>query len=511
MTFHDTLLDVSYSSDAIGGVEFRNVPVGAGEGGNVTIIAEAAEDYQSKWEIDFSQLMPARRKALRSFGILRKGMLRGFRFLAPDDRDIEDETVGVLNSGTGEIDLLNLTDGATTKFFIVKNYRDEFDSYLRWITHPSPLDDLTVEVLNSDGVTVAASGTFTGGYVAGKLPQVRVVNLTTFGNVTIYYRYGILEFAAAPAANKIIRVASGIYHHPVHFSSDWLKFAVDDGDLAQFKVGLEELLPISIGLYPSMTIPPPPDETAPGQTGNPSLVSKTHNTIIVSFTPATDDIAIGGYQYTLNNGASWNNFASLAGTSPVQGTITGLSPNTSYTIKTRAYDTATPTPNRGAASTNSVTVTTDTAPLTNYAAAANGGSVTDLLTGGAGTLSAVIDGLEHTNNSSFNLYSYIRTGSASLEFTLPSSVNLQKLVVVGLRNPSSYNTDPDLTETTPFALKDYEIFYWNGSSYLSLVSITNNDKVKREHTVSQTTNKLKLNVTATTDGTVYLVELKALA
>lgn len=246
------------------------------------------------------------------------------------------------------------------------------------------------------------------------------------------------------------------------------------------------------------------DTEAPTAPGTPSTVSKTHNSITVDFDPSTDNVAVTGYQRRVDGGA-WANISHTVVSGKIRVVVTGLSPTTEYDVEFRAYD---GTPNYSALS-SVLTETTNAAPLVNYAAAANGGTVAALLSGGSGTLSAVIDGLQHTNNGSFSSYAYLKAEPASLEFTFAASQTITKISVVGLKNPTSYNTDPDLSETTPFALKDYEGFYWTGSAWTSLFTVTGNDKVKTEHTVSITTTKLKLDITDTADGNVYLVEFMA--
>jgi hypothetical protein len=253
-TFDETLFDPFYSDVADGGPEWATAIVRAGQGGAIAHRGVSREDFISRYEINFKLLSKERRLALRKFAILRNGMARGFRFLAPDIQEIESETVGVLNSDTGEIDLLTSTDGSTDRFFVVQNLEDDANSYLRWHVKPSPVDDFDISIaLVSDPGTPVASGTFTG--VANQFPVYRVINLGgSFGKVALLYRLGILLFETNVPSGHVITL-SGKVHIPVAFTEDWQKFSVDQGGTSEFKAPLEELLPVEIGIRPSMSLP----------------------------------------------------------------------------------------------------------------------------------------------------------------------------------------------------------------------------------------------------------------
>lgn len=72
------------------------------------------------------------------------------------------------------------------------------------------------------------------------------------------------------------------------------------------------------------------DRTAPTVTFTTSAITANGFTISAT-SSATTDI----WQYSTNNGSSWTQFSTTAGTSASKA-ITGLSPNTSYTVKVRA-------------------------------------------------------------------------------------------------------------------------------------------------------------------------------
>ncbi|MBO7571768.1 MAG: fibronectin type III domain-containing protein [Bacteroidales bacterium] len=68
---------------------------------------------------------------------------------------------------------------------------------------------------------------------------------------------------------------------------------------------------------------------------NVNITSVTTNSAVVTWTPVGEETA---WQYTLDNGITWNNFESTpAGTTTMEATITGLTINTDYSLKLRAY------------------------------------------------------------------------------------------------------------------------------------------------------------------------------
>lgn len=68
---------------------------------------------------------------------------------------------------------------------------------------------------------------------------------------------------------------------------------------------------------------------------NVNITSVTTNSAVVTWTPVGEETA---WQYTLDNGITWNNFESTpAGTTTMEATITGLTIDTDYSLKLRAY------------------------------------------------------------------------------------------------------------------------------------------------------------------------------
>jgi chitodextrinase len=97
------------------------------------------------------------------------------------------------------------------------------------------------------------------------------------------------------------------------------------------------------------------DTTAPSAPGTPSFSSITGSSATASWGAATDNVAVTGYEYSLNGGG-WTS----TGTSTSVG-LTGLSQATNYSFQVRARDAAN---NLGPASSNSFSTLDTSAPST---------------------------------------------------------------------------------------------------------------------------------------------------
>lgn len=89
---------------------------------------------------------------------------------------------------------------------------------------------------------------------------------------------------------------------------------------------------------------PPPDTTPPGAPGTPSFSNITMTSATASWTAATDNRGVTGYDYKVGSGA-WQPLSNVLTVN-----LTSLSAATSYTVQVRARDAAS---NLGPASSNS--------------------------------------------------------------------------------------------------------------------------------------------------------------
>jgi hypothetical protein len=250
--FDEVELPPLYSALADGGPEWATAVVRSGPGGVISNRGVTLEDYQAQYEIGYADLDLERQQELRSFSILRRGMARGFRLLAPDDSVMSFEQMGILNEDTGEIELMNLTDGIMTDFYLVKYYADYTTTYTRRIVKPSPYADLILEAYHaSDLGTPISSTQFDAIDPSLPVPDEPVVgNLFMVGGIPFTFDYltGKLVWDDPFPEDYAFRITCE-YHHPVVFTEDWRKFSViDEAAVSQLKVGLREILPIELGI-----------------------------------------------------------------------------------------------------------------------------------------------------------------------------------------------------------------------------------------------------------------------
>lgn len=77
------------------------------------------------------------------------------------------------------------------------------------------------------------------------------------------------------------------------------------------------------------------DTVPPVAPGNPSFSAITGNSATATWTAATDNVGVTGYQYSLNSGASWTPLSNVLSTG-----LAGLSASTPYTMLLQARDAA---------------------------------------------------------------------------------------------------------------------------------------------------------------------------
>jgi YD repeat-containing protein len=148
--------------------------------------------------------------------------------------------------------------------------------------------------------------------------------------------------AALPAT---VHTASATYHYDTKGRVS--KIIYDNGTVVDYTYDLNGN---RIG---ATNTTPPPDTTPPSAPGTPSFSNVTATSATASWTAATDDSSVVGYDYKLNTG-NWQ-----ALTNVLSVNLTGLTTVTNYTFQVRARDAAT---NLGPASSNTFTTPDNQAP-----------------------------------------------------------------------------------------------------------------------------------------------------
>lgn len=235
--------------------------------------------------------------------------------------------------------------------------------------------------------------------------------------------------------------------------------------------------------------------------------------INVSWDASTDDVAVTGYDLQRATDAGFTTGLTTINLGNVLSyNNTGLSASTTYYYRVRAHDAV---PNNSAYSSG-VSATTDSAPsLTNYALASNGSTATASSTAGANFgADRTINGYRHTNNN-WNAAGagggWDATGSPNwVEVDFGTSRTIQEIDVFTLADAVNYNTDPTLSDTfSSFGIVEFNVDYWNGSTWVNIATVTSNNKVWRQFTFSPiSTTKIRV-YTITGSGDHRLIEIEA--
>jgi chitodextrinase len=90
----------------------------------------------------------------------------------------------------------------------------------------------------------------------------------------------------------------------------------------------------------TQTAPPPPDTTPPTAPGSLVATAASASQVDLTWTAATDDVGVTGYQIERCQGAACSNFAPLATSSTTSFSDLGLAASTSYSYRVRATDAA---------------------------------------------------------------------------------------------------------------------------------------------------------------------------
>lgn len=154
----------------------------------------------------------------------------------------------------------------------------------------------------------------------------------------------------------------------------------------------------------------------------------------------------------------------------------------------------------------------------NVASQANGGTATaSTQFSGSYPATAANDGTR--NCATPNAYGAGSTWASSsgavpqwLEIDFNASYVIVEIDVITLRDDFSNTALPTLSDTfSSYGLQDFDVQYWNGSSWTTIQSVTGNNKVWRQFTFGAiTTSKIRIYVnTGGPDGFSRLVELEA--
>jgi hypothetical protein len=150
--------------------------------------------------------------------------------------------------------------------------------------------------------------------------------------------------------------------------------------------------------------------------------------------------------------------------------------------------------------------------LVNWAATGNGGTITaNVESLGAGTKSRVIDGIRNAGGSFGSTGGFQQNGAGNyVEITFVGSKTISRYDIVfaqdGDINSSSDPANTSVAATT-YAVQDFTVQYWNGSSYTTIDTVTGNNFQWVQRSITPTaTTKMKFIWDTVRAGAAYLLE-----
>ena len=151
---------------------------------------------------------------------------------------------------------------------------------------------------------------------------------------------------------------------------------------------------------------------------------------------------------------------------------------------------------------------------TNYALAANGGSVTASSTLSPYVAGNVIDGSRRAVNSTLWLDNTFNSFGDWVEVSFNGSKTISEIDVITQQDTPNNPVEPTLTQTfSLYGVTAFDVQYWNGSAWTTVPggSVTGNNKVWRQFTFTPiTTTKIRVLVNGGADNAFSrLVEIEA--
>lgn len=224
----------------------------------------------------------------------------------------------------------------------------------------------------------------------------------------------------------------------------------------------------------------PPDTIPPSNPTGLNATTVDNDTIGCVWTASTDNVEVIGYQLQR---ATNSGFTTGVVTFDLENVLTynvdGLSASTLYYFRVRAFD---GTNYSGWSNVDSDT--TAAPPPTNWASAASGGTVAASSSYSANfPASAAIDGVRTAPNwgagsgTGRGWNDLTNTSAEWIESTLSGAKTIKTFNIFFIPSDVTGTTLPTVNTTvSSYASNNFQIQYWDGAAWQTLVSVTTNDK-----------------------------------
>jgi M6 family metalloprotease-like protein len=251
--------------------------------------------------------------------------------------------------------------------------------------------------------------------------------------------------------------------------------------------------------------PAAPDTTPPSVPTGLGATPTSSSQINLSWTASTDNVAVTSYK-VYRGGVQ---VGSPAGTSYSD---TGLSAGTLYSYTVSACDAAA---NCSAQSSAATATTNVIAPNTNVALSSAGGVATASSTM-AGHPVSMVNNNERTGGNWTNGQSWADATAGAypdwVQINFAGAQTIDRVVLYTMQDNYATPVEPTNTLTfTKFGVTGFTVQTWNGSAWVTQATITGNNLVKRTVSFAPvSTDRIRLNITASPDGYSYVQEIEAL-
>jgi PKD repeat protein len=267
----------------------------------------------------------------------------------------------------------------------------------------------------------------------------------------------------------------------------------------------------TLASYVNVTAPATADLTPPSVPGSLVATASGSMTIDLQWNPSTDDKGVTGYRIERCQGASCTAFVEIATSTGTTYRNAGLAAGTSYGYRVRAADAA----GRFSAYSNTARATTASTAAANVALAANGAVATASSSYGVGYMpAAVIDnkrsGAGWANGGGW-LDGTRNTFPDWLQVKFNGTKTIARVVVYSVQDNFVNPVEPTDTMTfSLYGLQDFLVQGFDGATWVTLASVSGNNRVKRTVTFSPyTTDRIRVLVNRGGSGYSRMTEIEA--
>jgi PKD repeat protein len=252
-----------------------------------------------------------------------------------------------------------------------------------------------------------------------------------------------------------------------------------------------------------ITVQAPADVTAPSAPSSVMASGRGTGVIDLSWNRSTDDVGVASYEIERCQGSTCTTFVPIARSATNAYSDRDLATATTYRYRTRAFDAA----GNASAYSNVASATTWTGSSIDVALAANGGVAS------ASSTLRTVNAAEYVNDGRRSGAGWSTGGGGWadatsgtfpdwVQVTFDGAKTIDHIVVYSVQDDFQNPVEPTATTTfTKYGLTAFQVQAWNGSTWVTLASVTGNNLVKRAVSfAATTTDRIRIVVNGVADG-----------